>query len=92
MKSFLSTPVFLLLTVNTVVEGYNAQLKPSAISRRDAFATAALTVGSLLSIAPRQVLAEEEDVLTPLYFGVGVSFSFGLGYLAEDDEVFCEVL
>ena len=73
MKSFPSISALLLLSVNIAVEGYNVPSKQSAFSRRNALSTAALTVASLLSVGPRQALAEEEDVLTPLYFGVGVS-------------------
>lgn len=57
--------------MHTAVDGYNVPAKQSTISRRDTLATVALTVASLISVGPRPALAEDEDVLTPLYFGVG---------------------
>lgn len=42
------------------------------VSRRGLFESAA-TVATAAVVAPRQVLAADEDPLTPLYFGVGVS-------------------
>jgi hypothetical protein len=46
--------------------------KVPEISRRNMLATAAVSAAILLGAEPRVALASDEDVLTPLYFGVGV--------------------
>jgi hypothetical protein len=41
-------------------------------SRRTVLATAGTAAAAML-LGPQQAVAENDDVLTPLYFGVGVS-------------------
>ncbi len=71
MKARFSKMAAACLYVGTGVEGYNTNQKESTYSRRNLLASAALTATTAL-MAPRQVLASDDDVLTPLYFGVGV--------------------
>lgn len=68
----LALPPF--LASGAAVHGYQANYAtPSPmLSRRNVLATAASAAATAL-LAPRQALAAEEDEITPLYFGVGVS-------------------
>lgn len=72
-----SAKVAALFTILIGVEGYNANHKQDtfSFSRRNMLTTAALTAATSLLLVPRQALAAEDDVLTPLYFGVGVGIT-----------------
>lgn len=54
------------------IQAYNTnKASPAEASRRSVLATVAATAAAAM-VAPRQALADD-DVATPLYFGVGVS-------------------
>jgi hypothetical protein len=83
-------PGFLVLASAIGAQGFNnnnnnnAPPKAPETSRRNVLATAAAAATALLvgTSNPRVALADE-DVATPLYFGVGVSFL----PLSSDDNV-----
>lgn len=72
----LLTSSILIMTASSLAAAYNATPKKpnrEMVSRRNVMATAGAAMLVGLGGGPRLAAAEEGDVLTPLYFGVGVS-------------------